>query len=79
MTTDMPAPERNQMLTWLRSKLIRQRSTEVRETAEALTRHIGRMLDDWAEIGQGDQRNRELWTPLHEKADALRAALGQPV
>ena len=41
-----------------------------------LVNHIGRMLDTWAELQHSpDQRNRELWTPLHSKADRVRELL----
>lgn len=42
------------------------------EAASDLVEHVARMLDGWAEMGPGEQRNRELWAPLHMKADALR-------
>ena len=48
----------------------------VREAADELVQHIGRMLDRWADMGSDyAARNRELWTPLHRKADVLADAL----
>jgi len=48
----------------------------VREAADELVQHIGRMLDRWADMGSDHAaRNRELWTPLHRKADVLADAL----
>lgn len=48
----------------------------LREAALTLVGHVGRMLDDWAELSHvPEQRNRELWTPLHDKADRLGGLL----
>lgn len=53
------------------------------EAAHELVRHVDRMAADWAEMApregmsaeeherQRQLRNRELWAPLHVKADRL--------
>lgn len=57
------------------------------EAARDLIRHIDRMAENWAEMApregmsaeeyerQRQLRNRELWAPLHVKADRLAGLL----
>jgi hypothetical protein len=48
---------------------------EIRNCAWDLVRAADKMRDDWAETTDPDQRNRELWTPLHRAAETLRDRL----
>lgn len=54
----------------------------IEAAARDLVRHIDRMADNWAEMGATESgreaRNRELWAPLHTKADRLAGLLDAP-
>lgn len=61
---------------WSRTRPDLRRELEC--AARELVGHVGRMLDDWAELSHvPDQRNRQLWRPLHDHADRVGQLLDQ--